>query len=110
MNASNEFKKDKRLVLLGYIGATAFCLLCGITALYVAECVNHHLFISHTWLQVLRLLGIIPGAIGVYGTKGWEIQTLSGNTPPEILNQRLSKALIAIGFIATIFTLGLTED
>ena len=109
MNDQKDFSKDRRLVLTRYVKAAVFCLLAGIGALYFAECLNHHVFIPHLWLQIFRLLGIVPGASGIYGAKGWEIQTLSGNTPPEILNQRLSKVLMGIGFIATVFTFGLTE-
>jgi len=100
---------DQCKVWCGYIKTAIFCIVFGGISLYIAECVNHHVTISHLWLQISRLMGIIPGAIGVYGIRGWDIQTCSGNTPAEITNRHIYKTLMAIGFVFGIFCLGLEE-
>ena len=102
-------KNEKMIVMKGYLRAFVFCLILGSFALYVAECVNHHFYISHLILQLLRLASVIPAAAGVYGMRGWEIQTWDGNTRHERLNKRISQILMGIGFVATVFTFGLEE-
>jgi len=100
-------KNKKIIVMKGYLKAFVFCLILGSSALYIAECVNHHFFISYLNLQLLRLVSVVPAAAGVYGMQGWEIQTWDGNTPPERLNKRISQISMGIGFVATVFTFGL---
>jgi len=98
-----------RDVLVRYAKAGIYCLCIGLLTLFLAEWLNQHLTIPHQRLQLLRLFGIIPGAMGIYGASGWNIQTLDGNTPPEKLNRRLSMSLPFIGYVLTILTLSLTE-
>jgi len=101
--------QNSKIVLKGYFKAAIICIILGLLALLAAEYLNRHVYFSHSILQLFRLISVIPAAVGVYGIKGWELQTLGGDTPTERLNNRIPQVLMGIGFVFTIFTFGLEE-
>jgi hypothetical protein len=100
---------EKLSVLKRYFISSIIILIIVFMVFYSAKWLNNYIYISQSVLQFLRVFSVIPAVIGVYGMPGWEIQTWNGNEPAERLNKTISRILIGIGFIATLFMFALEE-
>lgn len=95
----DEAQHDNRSSLVrksywvGFLGSTII-VAC---SLLIAFMINHFFPLSEFTIRLLQAFSVVPGSAALFGVRGWDIQTWSGKTSAEILNQKLFTRLSAIG-------------
>ena len=54
--------------------------------------------------MIFQTISVAVLTIGVWGQPGWKIQSWTGKSKAEILNEKISKSLLVIGFLLTTIT------
>jgi len=86
---------------------TAGCAFIGyFTALYL----NNILPLTVTKINIIRVISIAIIAWAVLSKVGWDIQTWSGNTLPEKVNNIFFRVLYIIGFYLVIISIFLKSQ
>lgn len=90
----------------GIVGST--CLV-GI-ALCVSYLINRFYPLSDRVIGFLQAFSIVPGAAGLFGVPGWEIQTWGGESAAEQLNQKLFNRFSIAGLFLPVVAFSLTSS
>jgi hypothetical protein len=87
----------------GFVGSIVVVML----GLAVSYMLNYYYPLNTTTIGLLQAFSVVPGSAALFGVQGWNIQTWSGTTPPEVLNQNLFRSLSTIGLFLAIVAFSL---
>jgi len=93
-----KHEKKTKEVLFSYFKALGIVLGLILGSLLVSYFFNKNLKIDIEKTIIIRLISAVFIAIALFGRLGWNIQTWSGTTSPEKLNNNIYKCLYGIGF------------
>lgn len=105
----NETKQDDRLKLvkksywIGFLGSV-IVVVCSLLAAFM---INRFFSLNELTIHLMQAFSIVPGSAALFGVRGWDIQTWEGNTPAELLNQKLFTGLSAIGLFLPVMAFSL---
>lgn len=96
-------RKNIKKVLKSYFKWLLATSSFAVIAFFLANYINHLFPLAPLWIRIMQIGSIVLEAAAL-GQCGWDIQTWDGNSPAEILNKRLSKALSLIGLFAILIS------
>jgi len=81
-----------------------------ILGLVTSSLINRFYPFGDTLINVLQGFSFVPGYAAVFGVPGWDIQTWSGHSPAELLNQKLFNRLSFIGLYLPVVAFSLQSS
>jgi hypothetical protein len=93
----------KKAYMTGFF-ISMFVVLLG---LITSSLINRFYPLEDTVINLLQAFSVVPGSAALFGVQGWEIQTWSGRTPAELLNQKLFNRFSLIGLFFPIVAFSL---
>lgn len=102
-----EFKTKIQLVKKSYLKGYAWGVAIALGGGAISGVINLFCPFSLFLIRLFQCLSVIPTAGALFGLCGWEFQTWEGDTPPELLNQKLFRISSALGLLLPIIAFSL---
>lgn len=103
---SDKIGTIKRAYFNGFVGSIGVVML----GLSISYFLNQYFPLNSITILLIQAFSIVPGSAALFGVQGWNIQTWSGTTPPEILNQKLFRILSIIGLFLAVAAFSLSPS
>jgi ABC-type sulfate transport system permease component len=99
----DHLKLVKKSYWIGFLGSV-IVVVCSLLAAFM---INRFFPLNELTIHLMQAFSVVPGSAALFGVRGWDIQTWGGNTPAELLNQKLFTRLSAIGLFLPVMAFSL---